>query len=341
MTVLTSCITIMFTFIILEKYEKNLVEAQDVEDVKYAVINIQGLTGHICVGAYLRETWIFTTATCANSSGTSYKHLKLTIGDSGINGEQGVFAWATNVVLHPKYNEETKDFNAGLIQISEPFDLSETVPEDKKGLTIKIGESSSNLEDCLLYGWRYQSYYTIENINPVLLASNWTFYKDDDCKKKVNVTLARSANISDIESEDYTDIPTDEEETTETTDTVFTNSPRYTTKRYRTTTTKNRKPTGNSTRIKNATEAFVKDRMFCGKDKLCIVEDGAPLLCDDRLFGLLTVSDCSCAVFERAKFYVDWIEATTNITVSSSLRIIADHYVNLHAFYLSLYLIWI
>ncbi|GJQ73227.1 hypothetical protein Trydic_g13606 [Trypoxylus dichotomus] len=56
---------------------------------------------------------------------------------------------------------------------------------------------------------------------------------------------------------------------------------------------------------------FNNEEMLCVWDALCMSEEGAPLVCDGKLFGVLSYTTCSYTVVERVKYHTAWIDMVT------------------------------
>lgn len=60
------------------------------------------------------------------------------------------------------------------------------------------------------------------------------------------------------------------------------------------------------------TQQFIEEQMECGRDEHCISDDGAPLLCEGKLYGLLSTADCAVSVVVKVSFFSKWIHKKTN-----------------------------
>lgn len=59
-------------------------------------------------------------------------------------------------------------------------------------------------------------------------------------------------------------------------------------------------------------QTFFIDQMVCGKAEKCISDDGAPLVCNRRLFGILSAADCSVSIIMKLSHYKSWIDSYLN-----------------------------
>lgn len=242
----------VITIISLYLYTNISVIAQTSTDdeIKYFLVNIIGVDGHICVGTHITIHWILTTGTCAIRVANDTDRIKLVIGSNASNPAHGAPRYAKQVVLHHNYRPGDKVSNLGLIRITRPFDVSDHKEWYENGEYdgAKIADTKPNDERCVLYGWRQITFYRDANLNSVLMRSPFTMIPSDECKSKL------------IQARDEV-------------------------------------------------QGFNEKQMFCGKDRLCIAEDGAPLFCENEVYGVLSNTHCTVAVFEKVTYYSHWIRS--------------------------------
>ncbi|GJQ73273.1 hypothetical protein Trydic_g13645 [Trypoxylus dichotomus] len=252
MIIVTNYIAILFIILIVRSEDK-LVRTNALEDheLKFFIVNILNLNGHVCMGAHVDEYWVLTTASCATLVKDNIDDTKLSLGDAKVTAEAGVRSHAEQVRIHSKYNAQDKTDNIALIKLSEGFDMTQTGRLQDIGIAvIALATSSSEAEECILYGWSHRSFYEPSSVNTHLMDSRFTTASADECTSQLEKVG------------------------------------------------------------QNAT-SFLEDQMLCGSDRLCISDDGAPLVCNNQLHGVLSVTYCTVTILEKIEHYESWIR--TNI----------------------------
>lgn len=153
------------------------------EDAKYFIVNIHNIDDHICIGTYIGDIFVITSATCATMTATDINRTTLSIGDKDITAEDGMHTYALTVLVYPKYTVQKKDFNVALILLRKPFNI-----DVHKKTWVRLPRSKKPADRCILYGWFYQSYGNEDYLEFNLIMSNWTFYRDNECPKKIKHT---------------------------------------------------------------------------------------------------------------------------------------------------------
>ncbi|KAK9717057.1 Trypsin [Popillia japonica] len=56
---------------------------------------------------------------------------------------------------------------------------------------------------------------------------------------------------------------------------------------------------------------YASNEMVCVAEALCLSEEGAPLVCDGTLFGIMSYTTCTISVIERIEYHRRWIDTIT------------------------------
>lgn len=69
------------------------------------------------------------------------------------------------------------------------------------------------------------------------------------------------------------------------------------------------------------TQRFLEEQMECGRDDNCISDDGAPLVCGGKLYGLLSTADCAVSVVIKVAQYAHWIRRKAHLKTPSMSKV--------------------
>lgn len=65
-------------------------------------------------------------------------------------------------------------------------------------------------------------------------------------------------------------------------------------------------------------QRFNIEQMACGRDEDCISDDGAPVVCNGALYGLLSSSHCDVAIIIKISYFKRWIKKSTKVDVKKT-----------------------
>lgn len=118
----------------------------DITEAPYQ-ISLQEIGVHVCGGSIISSTWILTAAHC--TIGNEIEDIKVRAG-STYHASGGELISIREIILHPKYDNRTVDYDFSLLQLSWPITIgnnSQVIPLPKKN------EPVFENTTCMVSGW--------------------------------------------------------------------------------------------------------------------------------------------------------------------------------------------
>lgn len=112
-------------------------------------VSLQLFGSHFCGGSIINENWILTAGHCVKAIGANYKIARVHIGSSKHNNGGQNYP-IKRAILHPRYNQETTDYDFGLLQLKGALQFSDNA---KPVALQEFGESIQDNTTCIVSGW--------------------------------------------------------------------------------------------------------------------------------------------------------------------------------------------
>ncbi|GJQ84991.1 hypothetical protein Trydic_g3653 [Trypoxylus dichotomus] len=141
------------------------------------VVNILHEEVHLCIGSYIRQSWVLTTAQCLRWESKDM-NLTLIMGSVDLDGSGGQTRHSKVYYVHSMYNKDTSLHNIGLVQLSEAFLLSKHIEIIRLSMIPLKSQSNSS---CFVSGWGSTVRDTGLEYYPKLQVSTLTLLSDDEC----------------------------------------------------------------------------------------------------------------------------------------------------------------
>lgn len=88
-------------------------------------VSLQLKGRHHCGGSIISETFIVTAAHC--TKGLNPTQMKAIVGTTDLQAGNGQTANIDQLIIHPRYNPQSQDFDISLIKLSQPLSLGSSV----------------------------------------------------------------------------------------------------------------------------------------------------------------------------------------------------------------------
>ncbi|TAL50208.1 MAG: serine protease [Methylovulum sp.] len=82
--------------------------------------------GQFCAGSLIRADWVITASHCVYGENTDSFHI--VAGVHNLKEDKGQQVKIKRIIMHPKYNNFTKDFDVALLQLKTPVKNAVTLP---------------------------------------------------------------------------------------------------------------------------------------------------------------------------------------------------------------------
>lgn len=118
----------------------------DIKDAPWQV-TMQTMGRHLCGGSIIGSKWILTAAHCTTSPQVKSNPEKILIKSGTSSHREGVISKVKQIFDHPKYNDESVDYDFALLELETGLEFGDT----RKA--IKLAESNDHYGLCLVTGW--------------------------------------------------------------------------------------------------------------------------------------------------------------------------------------------